>query len=798
MSLIKVASRYGDPREQARNAPTYSPQQMEALAARFESFLPGLSKSSGPKTLFDSMLPDGASWDPIDKKANGGYSIPGMGSIGGGGGTMVTQQRPYQPEFESPDRQQYPVHRILANRYWRLFYKLDPVVGSCIDMFSDLPWSNFELTGEGVEGEVKQSYEKMCEMTRVLTLLPFFVKEFLVTGEVVPHLFFDEAEGIWTYIAIHNPDQLEVIDAPFIKMDPIVEFIPDNRLRRVLETNNPAVAQIRKNLPPEIMSRLQGGQNIPLSSVNSTFIARKMHPYDTRGTSILSRLWRIFMYEDAVFNASIQTARRHAGPLKVAKLGNPQTGWIPGPDHEQRLLQLLAQAEVDPNAWLVYHFGIQFDTIGTTDRMMSIAKEWDVIERIKLAGLGVSKAFTTGEISYASASSSIQVFLQRVLGIRTFFEQSWIYPKFFEPVARMNGWIKPKKNELNHRYRVKRSNRELMDENRYIIPKLVWSKKLDPGVPTDLVNAMVALEGIGVKFSKTSKMAVAGFDFEEETKKIHREIEFEKTFLPTRPGEQQQQPGGGGSGGAPGGGGMPPPPPGEPGAEGAPPGGEPGPGGPPPPGQEGAPPGPAPAAAADGGKDKGKATKQLQELSQPKPKAPSDAQFLKAPIYVDDRYGNWKAKDLDDIAQLFEERDSDDPELIQLLGNEEFKNSLDRGDKAHAFEVMTEYFSDQGYPESDLNALKHVLETEGIIERQVSSRPHLEQMLDQIDDEMGALKDPDFAHAFEQMSANIQKNPVQTQGDRLLVGESTPLRGSRKLSSDISEQMAELEKGRRR
>lgn len=295
--------------------------------------------------------------------------------------------------YNSPDRQQYPVHRILANRYWRLFFKLDPVIGNCLDMYSTMPWSDFQLSGEGVTGEIKEAFETMCRETQVLRILEYMVKEFMVIGECVPHCFFDDAKGIWTYIALHNPDQLEVIDAPFIKMEPIVEFIPDDRLRAVLTSSNHLLRQVREQMPPELISRLIARQNIPLSPINMTFIPRRMHPYDTRGTSIISRMWRILMYEDGIYNASIATARRHAGPLKVAKLGNPQTGWIPSQEHEKRLLQLLAQAELDVNAWLVYHYGIQFEMVGTTDRIMNISQHHEVIERIKLIAMGISKCF---------------------------------------------------------------------------------------------------------------------------------------------------------------------------------------------------------------------------------------------------------------------------------------------------------------------------------------------------------------------------------------------------------------------
>jgi len=142
-------------------------------------------------------------------------------------------------------------------------------------------------------------------------------------------------------------------------------------------------------------------QKIRLSSVNCSFIPRKLHPYDERGTSLASRLWRIWMVEDAVYNSTIATFRRNSAPIRVAKLGDRNMGWIPPPETEEKLLHLLTQAEMDPNAWLVWNYGIEFEAWGTQERAITLSKEYDTLEKCKLVALGLSKSFMTGEISYS-------------------------------------------------------------------------------------------------------------------------------------------------------------------------------------------------------------------------------------------------------------------------------------------------------------------------------------------------------------------------------------------------------------
>lgn len=200
MGIIK-GNTYGDIRKQAGRDDTphgLTPSTVEQLADRFENFMPGLSNEHGTvsRQFFDGILPKGAELSPTAGRFGKQANFPGGGvnfqnSLGGGAGgnTLTSPQRSYQPELESPDRQQYPVHRILANRYWRLFYKLDPVIGNCVDLYSSMPFSQFQLTGQGITGEIKDCYETMCQTTNVLSILEYMVKEFLVVGEAIPHCF---------------------------------------------------------------------------------------------------------------------------------------------------------------------------------------------------------------------------------------------------------------------------------------------------------------------------------------------------------------------------------------------------------------------------------------------------------------------------------------------------------------------------------------------------------------------------------------------------------------------------------
>lgn len=462
----------------------------------------------------------------------------------------------------SPDRLAYPVHRTLANNYWRLYYKLDPDIGTGIDILSELPWGDFELNGEGVDGEVKERMDLCVETSKIKTALPYMQREFLVLGEAGVHCTWNSDQGIWTHVGFLNPDMLEVIGIPMIKHDPIVRYQPDSRLRSVLMSDHEQARQLRESMPDEMFDVIMSGRPVDLAPTNFTFLARKLHPYDVRGTSIISRAWRTLMLEDAVWNADIQISRRMAAPVKVAKLGDPNTGHIPSPELATKFETMLAQVEQDPAAWLTWTYALQFELVGVQERSIKATQYSQMLQSNKLVALGINKAILNSETAYAAAVTGLTVFLQRLKAMREYFESEWIIPKFFRQMSEMNAWIKPTPAELSHGVRTKRSAYDLAnDPSRYIIPKLEWARKLDPSVEQAQITAIQSLQSMGCKFSQQTLMSYVNRSYEEELKSIAAEQITLQKMVQQYPGLAQAlmpptadggAPGSGG-GGAPGG-----------------------------------------------------------------------------------------------------------------------------------------------------------------------------------------------------------------------------------------------------
>jgi len=442
------------------------------------------------------------------------------------GGVFFSVPTPYQPEFGDPSKINFPIDRHQANRYWRLFYRTDPIVGSVIDMFSEMLTSDMDLYGEGITGEVKRAYEQAIDNTSIVSLFQYFIKEFLVVGEVIPHLIFDESKGVWSDLIFHNPDQVNVLSSSFLNVPTILEFCPDEGLRKFITSQHPQVLDYIQTLPAEIVSAIASGQNVPLNTkFNVSFLARKLFPYDVRGTSIMPRMWQISMYESSIMNASIQTAKRHSGPIKIVKIGSPEHQFIPPKEFFDEIVQQFTIAESDPHAMIVLpNYGIQFEAFGTTDRMMSISREYDIIERVKMTALGVSAGMMHGESTFAASKTNLNTLLLRLKGMRKFFESMWFHNKFFKPLAEINEWHHRSTSEISHRVRIKKN----ANEQRLIVPKIKWRQLLEPVVDKDMLEAIRLLNDLGVKSSKTTSFAAAGLDFEGETVNALTEQKIEK------------------------------------------------------------------------------------------------------------------------------------------------------------------------------------------------------------------------------------------------------------------------------
>lgn len=359
-----------------------------------------------------------ASRGPIRRTAQ--TSLSSSSSLAAGSIQSVAQAPLYYDyRWSTPDKYYFPRNRVVANAIWREIYKRDAAVAIATDMYGELPWSQFDLVGID-DNEIKKLYEDMFNELNIVPKLPDFTRDYLVTGELILHTLFNSSKGYWERVIPHDPDYIRVEGVGLALEQPLLWLRPTPEIKRLINSPDPRVRKLQKTLPRDIINAFRMNRDVPLESLNTTFMARLNSSTDIRGTSLYTRLYRTVMYEDFVVNASLAIAQRHAAPLRMFKMGDPATGWLPNDDDLAAFSEMLSMAESDPLSAIVTHHNVTCELVGVSDRVLLISREWDYIERSKLLALGVAKSFLLGETSFACFEQGTPVVMSN--GTPTYIE----------------------------------------------------------------------------------------------------------------------------------------------------------------------------------------------------------------------------------------------------------------------------------------------------------------------------------------------------------------------------------------
>jgi hypothetical protein len=129
----------------------------------------------------------------------------------GSGSPQSVAQSPlyYDYRWSTPDKYYFPRNRVVANAIWREVYKRDPAVATATDMYAEMPWSEFQLSG--IEDKaVLRVYEDMFNTLNLLPKLADFTRDYFITGELVLHNIFNSTKGFWERVIPHNPDYVRI------------------------------------------------------------------------------------------------------------------------------------------------------------------------------------------------------------------------------------------------------------------------------------------------------------------------------------------------------------------------------------------------------------------------------------------------------------------------------------------------------------------------------------------------------------------------------------------------------------
>lgn len=221
-----------------------------------------------------------------------GASSPG--GWRGSGGTLRQSPDIYSPLWLNSNLN-LPRDRATINAWSRAFFALNGLVQNAISLHSTYPISKLNIKCKNPN--VEKFFANMIEEIDLMNICVQIAQEYWILGEAFVYAELDEANRKWSRLLIQNPDYI-VVQRSVVADEPIISLRPDDNLRRICTSNRPADIAQRQKLDKSIIEHVKRGENIPLNNFYVSHLARKINPYDVRGTGLIVSSFRQLMLMD--------------------------------------------------------------------------------------------------------------------------------------------------------------------------------------------------------------------------------------------------------------------------------------------------------------------------------------------------------------------------------------------------------------------------------------------------------------------------------------------------------------------
>jgi hypothetical protein len=287
--------------------------------------------------------------------------------------------------------------------FCRLLYQTDPIVGSCVDIFSKFPTVGAHL--ECKDARLTDFYEDLFFGDEGLDYSEFLVdigREYYITGEAWPFATFNEDLGIWDDEELLNPDDIKVERSPFLKEPRYFTRLPWT-IRQILTTRQPAW-EYNKLVQeyPELAAYTAENAFMPVSNILLRQLRFKGDTFNLRGLPLLTRAMRSMLQQEMLNTALDSIADRLYTPLLLAKLGASATDlgtsvpWIPTDDDLENFELALDAALAGDFRVLIHNFAVELESVFGRENMPDLSADFERIEDRVLQVFGLSRTFLMG------------------------------------------------------------------------------------------------------------------------------------------------------------------------------------------------------------------------------------------------------------------------------------------------------------------------------------------------------------------------------------------------------------------
>lgn len=443
---------------------------------------------------------------------------PSGGMFRGTHGDTVKQT----PEVYSPlwlnSNLNLPRDRATINAWCRSFYALNPFVHNAINLHSTYPISKLSI--KCPNKDIEKFFNDMIEEIDLMNICVQIAQEYWLLGEAFVYAELDEGRGKWSRLMIQNPDYM-IVKRTVVANEPIIMLRPDENLKKIIFSNRPTDIEQRKQLNNHIIDSVKRGENIPLDNFHVSHLARRISPYEIRGTGLPVCIFRQLMLFDKLRESKYAQADNMINPLTLVKIGSAD--YKPTFADIEAFRAIFEEAQYDKDFKLFTHDGVTVERVGYGQGIYDISNDITQVIKEIYVGLQVPPVLMDGgaDTTYANGGVALDVLRQRYMQFRNMMSQ-WLKRKIFAPVSKIQGF-----------YDYSNGEKQL------IVPEIDWNHMslFDAG---DYIQNLVNLtqgEDAAKRASLHTLYRSMGLEFEDEVRKMRKEAiqlainEKEKTAL---------------------------------------------------------------------------------------------------------------------------------------------------------------------------------------------------------------------------------------------------------------------------
>lgn len=216
------------------------------------------------------------------------------GNFGGSGDTVHQAPEIYSPLWLNSNAN-LPRDRATVNAWCRSFYALNPFVQNAINLHSTYPISKLNI--KCPNKDIERFFNDMIEEIDLMNICVQIAQEYWLLGESFVYAEMDQSRGKWSRLLIQNPDYM-IVQRTVVANEPIIMLRPDENLKKVIFSNKSTDIEQRKQLPGFVVDSVKNGGNIPLDNFLVSHLARRISPYEIRGTGLPVCVFRQLMLFD--------------------------------------------------------------------------------------------------------------------------------------------------------------------------------------------------------------------------------------------------------------------------------------------------------------------------------------------------------------------------------------------------------------------------------------------------------------------------------------------------------------------